>query len=265
MDPLWRIATRAGVAIIEDACQAIGAEYRCRRAGVLGDLACFSFFPTKNLGGAGDGGLITTDDPWMARRLRKLRMHGDIGQYEHVEIGLNSRLDALQAAVLRVKLRYLDDWTLARNRNARRYASLFNEFDLLDQVTLPTIESDRRHVFNQYTIRVSADVRDSVIKSLREQQIGCAVYYPKPLHLQKCFAHLYYKAGQLPEAERASQEVLSLPIFSELTEQQQERVVAGLAVALGRPARRSVAAVVPAPKFLSNAVRAQRVHRPGAD
>ena len=256
MEPLWRIATRAGLVVVEDACQAIGAEYRNRRAGVLGDLGCFSFFPTKNLGGAGDGGMITTDDPWLARRLRKLRVHGDAGQYEHVEIGLNSRLDALQAAVLRIKLRYLNDWTLARQRNARRYAMMLDEYGILDRLVLPEIGADRRHVFNQYTVRIPDGRRDSIMQSLREQQIGCAVYYPKPLHLQKCFSHLYYKPGDIPEAERASREVLSLPIFPELTEAQQERVVAGLAKAFDKTA--TPQHVVPAPKFLSNRVRAPR-------
>lgn len=259
MEPLWRTATQAGLVMIEDACQAIGAEYRHRRAGVLGDLGCFSFFPTKNLGGAGDGGLITTDDPWLARRLRKLRVHGDAGQYEHIEIGLNSRLDSLQAAVLRVKLRYLDDWTLARQRNARRYAQLFDEYGLLDHITPPETAPDRRHVYNQYTIRVHDGRRDAVLNRLREQRIGCAVYYPKPLHLQKCFASLYYKAGDLPEAEQASRDVLSLPIFSELTEEQQDRVVAGLAEALNVPQRTSApVSVVPMPKFLGKAVRQSR-------
>lgn len=255
MEPLWRTATQAGLVVIEDACQAIGAEYRHRRAGVLGDLGCFSFFPTKNLGGAGDGGLITTDDPWLARRLRKLRVHGDVGQYEHIEIGLNSRLDALQAAVLRVKLRYLDDWTLARQRNARRYASLFAEYGLLDQLILPETAPDRRHVYNQYTIRIREGRRDAVMNRLRELRIGCAVYYPKPLHLQKCFASLYYKPGDLPEAELAGREVLSLPIFPELTEAQQVQVVAALADALQQPQRRASTSVIPAPKFLEKGVR----------
>src|SRR5262245_4072473 len=143
MEPLWRIAGHAGLPIVEDACQAIGAEYQNRRAGVLGTLGCFSFFPTKNLGGAGDGGLVTTDDPSLAKRVRRLRIHGDAGQSEHVEVGLNTRLDALQAAVLRVKLRHLDTWTEARQRNARRYAAMFEALGLLDAITLPALGHDR--------------------------------------------------------------------------------------------------------------------------
>ncbi len=231
MDALCRIAVRYELPIIEDACQAIGAEYRGRRAGVLGTIGCFSFFPTKNLGGAGDGGAITTDDKDLADRMRRLRVHGDLGGYNHVEVGLNSRLDALQAAVLRIKLRRLDDWSIARQINAARYEELFREFHLDDVLLRPDVFPDRKHVFNQYTIRVKDGRRDAVLQSLRAQQIGCAVYYPKPLHLQTCFAPLGYREGSLPESERASREVLSLPIYPELTAAQQRRVVEGLAAA----------------------------------
>ena len=234
MEPLWRIAVRCGLSIVEDACQAIGAEYRGRRAGVLGTLGCFSFFPTKNLGGAGDGGLITTDDPDLAARLRRLRVHGDTGGYRHVEIGTNSRLDALQAAVLRVKLKHLDGWTEARRQNARRYADLFRHYDLLDAVEPPPILPDRRHVFNQYCLRVKGGRRDELLTALKESQIGAAVYYPRPLHLQACFQGLGYRQGDFPEAEAAASEVLALPIYPELTEQQQETVVRAIAGALGR-------------------------------
>ena len=261
MEPLWRIAGRSDIPIIEDACQAIGAEYQNRRAGVLGTLGCFSFFPTKNLGGAGDGGLITTDDPALASRIRRLRVHGEAGQYDHVEVGLNSRLDALQAAVLRVKLRYLDVWTAARARNARRYELLFEEYGLLDCVTLPVTLHDRRHVYNQYCIRIAAGQRDQVLAGLRERQIGCSVYYPKPLHLQTCFADLGGQPGSLPCAERASRESLAIPIYSELTEQQQERVVQGIAEALGRKPVRNRQSRIPRPKFLSAGIRA-RAARP---
>ena len=261
MEPLWRIAGRAGIPIIEDACQAIGAEYQSRRAGVLGTLACFSFFPTKNLGGAGDGGLITTDDPALALRIRRLRVHGEAGQYDHVEVGLNSRLDAVQAAVLRVKLRYLDAWTAARARNARRYEVLFDEYDLLDCVTLPATLHDRRHVYNQYCIRIGGGQRDQVLSGLRDRRIGCSVYYPKPLHLQTCFAKLGGKPGSLPCAERAALESLALPIYPELTEELQERVVCGIAESLGRRPNRSLQSRVPRPKFLSAGIRA-RTARP---
>lgn len=249
MEPLWRLATAHNLAIVEDACQAIGAEYRRRRAGVLGTFGCFSFFPTKNLGGAGDGGLVTTDDAALARRLRRLRVHGMTAQYEHVEVGLNSRLDAVQAAVLRVKMRYLDQWTLSRQRNARRYASLFHEYGLIDAVELPAVLPERRHVYNQYCIRVRGGQRDNVLASLRAQQIGSAVYYPKPLHLQPCFANLGYQAGQFAESERASQETLALPIYPELTSDQQECVVRGVCHALGRRPVRSLQSVLSRPKL----------------
>ncbi|HEV8071154.1 MAG TPA: DegT/DnrJ/EryC1/StrS family aminotransferase [Planctomycetaceae bacterium] len=233
MEPLWRIAVQHGLTIIEDACQSIGAEYRGRRAGVLGTIGCFSFFPTKNLGGAGDGGLMTTDDPELSRRLRLLRVHGDVGAYRHVEVGLNSRLDALQAAVLRVKLGHLGRWTEARRANAKRYPSLFEKYDLLDHVVLPRELPDCRHVYNQFTIRVKNGRRDAVLASLRSQQIGAAIYYPIPLHLQECFAFLGYKQGDLPASESAAAEVLSLPIFPELGAERQEVVVRGIARALG--------------------------------
>ena len=233
MEPLWRIAVQHGLTIIEDACQSIGAEYRGRRAGVLGTIGCFSFFPTKNLGGAGDGGLLTTDDPELSRRLRLLRVHGDVGAYRHVEVGLNSRLDALQAAVLRVKLGHLGRWTEARRANAKRYPALFEKYDLLDHVVLPRELPDCRHVYNQFTIRVKHGRRDAVLASLRSQQIGAAIYYPIPLHLQECFAFLGHKPGDLPASEVAAAEVLSLPVFPELGAERQELVVHGIARALG--------------------------------
>ncbi len=249
MDALWRVATHNGLSIIEDACQAIGAEYQGRRAGVLGRVACFSFFPTKNLGGAGDGGMLTTDEPELAKRLRRLRVHGEMTQYHHMEVGLNSRLDALQAAVLRVKLRHLEGWTFARQRNAARYADLFADFGLLDVIQLPTISEQGRHVFNQFVVRVRDGLRNRILNFLREFKIGSMVYYPKPLHLQPCFSDLGYQAGSLPAAEEAAEDSLALPIFSELTATQQETVVRGIAAALGRPSKVS-GAVVPRPKFL---------------
>ena len=233
MEPLWRLSTRFHIPIIEDAAQAIGAEYQGRRAGVLGTIGCFSFFPTKNLGGAGDGGIMTTDDPDIAARLRRLRVHGDKGGYHHVEVGFNSRLDSLQAAVLRVKLRHLDSWTAARNQNASRYGELLSNAAELPDLAVPAIQADRRHVFNQYTTRICAGKRDFVASHLKSQQIGCAVYYPVPLHLQECFQYLGYKPGDLPEAERASAEVLSLPIYSELPVDHLERIVSGIYSAVG--------------------------------
>ncbi|QDT32625.1 DegT/DnrJ/EryC1/StrS family aminotransferase [Thalassoglobus polymorphus] len=225
MDPIWRIATQYGLAIIEDAAQAIGASYRGRKAGVLGSIGCFSFFPTKNLGGAGDGGLVTTDDKDLAARLRRLRVHGDVGGYTHVDVGINSRLDALQAAVLAVKLRHLDAWSDARRENAQRYQELFAEFELRERVGLPEQVEERHHVYNQFTIRVSGGQRDEVLKRLRERQVGCSIYYPKPLHLQECFSNLHYVEGDFPEAERAADETIALPIFAELGAERQRIVV----------------------------------------
>jgi dTDP-4-amino-4,6-dideoxygalactose transaminase len=233
MEPLWRTAVRHSLAIVEDAAQAIGSTYRGRQAGVLGTIACFSFFPTKNLGGAGDGGMLTTDDADLAARLRRLRVHGDVGRYEHIEVGLNSRLDALQAAILSVKLRRLDQWTAARQRNASRYEQLFHEYGLDDHLSAPVTHSDCGHSFNQFCVRVCDGRRDEVLKSLQSQQIGCAVYYPKPLHLQPCFSSLGYNFGAFPESERASAETIALPIYAELGAARQERVVRGLAHALG--------------------------------
>jgi dTDP-4-amino-4,6-dideoxygalactose transaminase len=234
MDPLWRIAVRHGLSILEDACQSSGAEYHGRRAGVLGEIGCFSFFPTKNLGGAGDGGMLTTDDSDLSRRLRRLRVHGDQGGYRHAEIGLNSRLDALQAAVLHVKLAHLERWTEARRANAQQYQALFAQYGLLDLVALPFELPGCRHVYNQFTIRVKEGWRDLLLATLRHEQIGAAIYYPVPLHLQDCFRSLGYKAGDFPAAEAASGDVLSLPIFAELGAERQEIVVRGIARALGR-------------------------------
>ncbi|MCA9049394.1 MAG: DegT/DnrJ/EryC1/StrS family aminotransferase [Planctomycetaceae bacterium] len=239
MEPIWRLAVRHNIPIVEDACQSIGAEYRGRRAGVLGTVGCFSFFPTKNLGGAGDGGIMTTDDPELAARLRRLRVHGDVGGYNHVEVGFNSRLDALQAAVLRVKLRHLESWTEGRRRNARRYGEQFRSLNLLGSLDLPEVAGDRRHVYNQYTLRIRGGLRDAVMQHLRSCQVGCAVYYPIPLHMQKCFEYLGYRREDFPESVRAAEEVLSLPIFTELTETHQSRVVSTLAEAasLATPVR----------------------------
>ena len=228
MESIWRLAQKYDLHIVEDACQAIGSEYQGRRAGVLGSVGCFSFFPTKNLGGAGDGGMMTTDDPEVAQRLKRLRVHGDIGQYEHLEVGMNSRLDALQAAVLRVKLRQLEAWTMARQENARRYGEMFRHEGVLDTICLPKTGPHRRHVFNQYCIRVRQGHRDQLMQELKAKKIGCAVYYPKPLHLQTCFKYLGCRPGQFPEAEAASRDILALPSYPELPLADQERVVSAV-------------------------------------
>jgi len=228
MEPIWRLAQKYGLYIVEDACQAIGAEFHGRRTGVLGNVGCFSFFPTKNLGGAGDGGMMTTDDPELVKKLKRLRVHGDAGQYEHLELGMNSRLDALQAVVLRLKLKRLDDWTTARQENARRYGESFLQENILDAISVPKTQPHLRHVFNQYCIRVKHGQRDHVMQQLKARQIGCAVYYPKPLHLQTCFKHLGYCEGQFPQAEAASKEVLALPSYPELPIADQSRVIESL-------------------------------------
>ncbi|MCL4161496.1 UNVERIFIED_CONTAM: hypothetical protein GTU68_031879 [Idotea baltica] len=225
MEPIWRTAVRHNLAIVEDAAQAIGAEYRGRKAGVLGTLGCFSFFPTKNLGGAGDGGMVTTDDRDLTARLTRLRVHGDIGGYTHVEVGLNSRLDALQAAVLSVKLKYLDQWSDGRTENARRYEASLESSDLQGRIALPTTAEGCKHIYNQFTVRIADGHRDEVLQGLRDRSVGCSIYYPKPLHLQQCFASLGYQEGQFPEAERAATETIALPIYAELGEARQARVI----------------------------------------
>jgi dTDP-4-amino-4,6-dideoxygalactose transaminase len=227
MDEINAIAAGHHIAVIEDAAQAIGARYGGRAVGVLGALGCFSFFPSKNLGGAGDGGLVTTQDAALAGRLRLLRVHGARNKYEYELLGMNSRLDALQAAILRVKLRHLDKWATGRKRNAERYLELLHEFRLESTVKPPRTLPGFAHVYNQFTIRVRE--RDALREHLQRRGIPTEIYYPKPLHLQKAFAYLGHKLGDFPESEAASLEVLSLPIFPELTEEQQRLVVAAIA------------------------------------
>ena len=233
MEPLWKLAVEFDLDIIEDGAQAIGASYRGRQAGVLGTIGCFSFFPTKNLGGAGDGGIMTTDDPEIAARLRRLRVHGDAGRYEHLEVGINSRLDSLQAAILSVKLRHLESWHARRNENAVRYAQMISAANLLDEVDLPLSRPDCGHVYNQFVIRTDEATRDATLAGLRERNVGCAVYYPKPLHLQPCFDFLGYEPGDFPESELACREVIALPIYPELGLDRQYRVVEAMAEHFG--------------------------------
>ncbi|MEO8659635.1 MAG: DegT/DnrJ/EryC1/StrS family aminotransferase [Bryobacteraceae bacterium] len=217
MDPLIGLAVAKEWAVVEDAAQSIGAEYKGRRALALGGFGCTSFFPSKNLGAFGDGGLVTTDSPQMAASLRALRMHGSSVKYFHETVGWNSRLDAMQAAVLRVKLKYLDEWTAGRQRNAALYTQLLDGSD----VTPPRPAGyQTRHVWNQYVIRCPR--RDDLRGHLAALGIGTEVYYPLPLHLQPCFTELGYREGDFPEAERAAKEVLALPIQSELTADQIE-------------------------------------------
>jgi dTDP-4-amino-4,6-dideoxygalactose transaminase len=226
MDALRQIAERHNLPLIEDAAQAIGAEYHDRRAGVMSAVGCFSFFPSKNLGGAGEGGLMTTDDDQLAEKLRLLRVHGMQPKYYHQIVGVNSRLDALQAAVLRIKLKYLDQWSEARGRNAERYNRLFGEAGV-EEVVTPITRPRRRHIFNQYTIRCPR--RDDLMNFLKRRNVGSEVYYPVPLHLQECFKDLGYANGDLPATEAAARECLSLPIYPELTEAMQQYVVEQIA------------------------------------
>lgn len=224
MQAIKKIAAKYELPIIEDACQAIGAEYLGKRAGSLGTIGCFSFFPSKNLGAFGDGGLVTTDDQAIFEKLKSLRMHGSTHQYFHDYVGGNFRLDALQAAVLRVKLRYLESWTEARRRNAVLYGGLFLEAGL--PFTLPAELPGRRHVYNQYVVRVPDGVdRDSMLEFCKSQGIGVNVYYPLALHQQHCFAAFGGKAGDFPESERAALQTIALPVFPELTASQLQTVV----------------------------------------
>ena len=223
METIKAIAAKKKIAVIEDACQAIGAARHGVKAGNLGDVGCFSFFPSKNLGGFGDGGLMTTNDPKLAESLAMLRVHGSKVRYVHELIGMNSRLDALQAAVLRVKLNYLDQWTKGRQRNAARYEQLFDAAKLEGRITLPVTETGNAHVFNQYTIR--AQKRDELRAYLKDKGIGTEVYYPIPLHLQSCYKGLGHRKGAFPLSEQASEEALSLPVYAEITEDQQTYVV----------------------------------------
>lgn len=227
MNEIAEIATAHKLPIVEDAAQAIGARYEGHAVGSLGSIGCFSFFPSKNLGGAGDGGMLTTRDPVLAERLRVLRVHGAYKKYEHELLGINSRLDALQAAILRVKLRRLDAWAAARQANADRYRDLFREYRLQNVVEAPESPRRRTHVFNQFTVRVKE--RDELCAHLKHRGIPTEIYYPKALHLQRAFAYLGYKAGDFPQSEETSRAVLSIPIYPKLKEEQQRFVVAAIA------------------------------------
>lgn len=251
MNPIMEVAARHHLYVIEDAAQAIGSEYEGRRAGSIGHFGCFSFFPSKNLGGFGDGGMVTTNDPDLADRVKLLRNHGYRPKYYNKVVGGNFRLDAIQAAVLRVKLKYLDQWTEARQRNAARYRELFAEAELsirpeealgqradavsggasplseMAGVVLPTEAPDRRHIYNQFVIRSGR--RDELMAYLKERKIGTEIYYPVPMHLQECFADLGHGRGDFPESERAAEETLALPIYPELTGEMMESVVGAVA------------------------------------
>lgn len=218
MDAIMEIAGRRGLRVIEDAAQAIGSEYRGRRAGSIGDQGCFSFYPTKNLGGFGDGGLVTTNDAGLAERVKMLRIHGFRSKYHNELVGGNFRLDEIQAAILRVKLKHLDQWTEGRRRNASLYREL-----LPPGLSLPPDDSTGRHIYNQFVIRYRD--RDALMKQLKDRGIGTEIYYPVALHLQECFKSLGGKMGDFPESERAAVETLALPIYPELSKEMLSFVV----------------------------------------
>ncbi len=227
MEPILAVARQAGIPVIEDAAQAIGATYRDQQAGAMGTVGCFSFFPSKNLGAFGDAGLVITNDAAVAHRVRLIRNHGAEPKYYHSLIGANFRCDALQAAVLRVKLPHLAAWTDARRANAAAYDRLFAEAGLAGRLTLPVQPPDRRHIFNQYVVRVPE--RDRVRVALAERGISTEIYYPVPFHLQECFAPLGHVRGDFPAAEAAADSTMALPIYGELTGEQQSAVVGALA------------------------------------
>lgn len=234
MDPIMADADAHNIPVIEDAAQAIGSEYKGRRAGSIGRYGCFSFFPSKNLGAAGDGGLVTTRNDAVAEKLRILRMHGSKPKYYHSIVGGNFRCDALQAAIVAVKLRHLDKWTAGRQSNAARYRKLFKSAGLTGEglVQLPLEVAGGRHIYNQFVIRVPR--RDELREYLKEQKVGNEVYYPIPLHLQECFEYLGCKQGDFPESEKAALETIALPIYPELSDAQAGRVVECVAKFFGK-------------------------------
>ena len=227
MDEILTIAQRHNLPVVEDACQAIGATYKNRKAGAMGDLGCFSFFPSKNLGGAGDGGIVVSSNQQLAERVRLLRTHGAHSGYYHDIVGFNSRLDELQAAVLRVKLPHLPQWSEARRQNAMKYGRDFLAADLRSLVTPPAILPDRSHIFHQYVIR--CDRRDELHAHLKAVGVGTAIYYPLSLHEQECFRYLGYQAGGFSCSRIASKETLALPVYPELTDEQRNYVVNSIA------------------------------------
>ncbi len=227
MDEILEVAQRYDLPVVEDACQAIGATYKGRKAGAMGDLGCFSFFPSKNLGGAGDGGMVITSNPQLAERVRLLRTHGAHPKYLHSIVGFNSRLDELQAAILRVKLPYLQEWSEARGENALKYIRDFAAADLLSCVTPPVVLPSRTHIYHQFVIRCRK--RDALLQFLKAAGIGTEIYYPVSMHEQECFRYLGYAAADMPHSYAASKETLALPIYPELSDEQRGHVVKSIA------------------------------------
>ncbi|MEO8055185.1 MAG: DegT/DnrJ/EryC1/StrS family aminotransferase [Acidobacteriota bacterium] len=233
MDPIRAIAKKKGIHVLEDACQSLGAGYKGVKAGALGDSCAFSFFPSKNLGGFGDGGMVTTNDDALAAKLKAMRMHGETSRYHHKFVGGNFRLDALQAAILDVKLPHLDGWAEARRANAqdieRRYLEAGGLPFEKGGLKFPRESAGRHHVYNQFVVRVGGGRRDSLKELLEKRSIGSAIYYPVPLHLQECFAALGHKAGDFPESEKAAKETLAIPVFPELSVEQKAFLASTLA------------------------------------
>ena len=235
MDPIMELAKAHGLVVIEDACQAIGAEYKGRRVGSIGTYGAFSFFPSKNLGCFGDGGAVSCNDPERVKKLKIFRNHGQSGTYFHEYVGGNFRIDALQAAILSIKLKQLDSWSEARQRNAADYRQRFAAAGLSSIVKLPSEAAYQvRHIYNQFCIRVPGGKRDALKQFLGEHEVGCAVYYPLSLHLQPCFKSLGGKVGDYPVSEQVSQEIMALPIYGETTVEQRQYVVDTIAKFFGR-------------------------------
>jgi dTDP-4-amino-4,6-dideoxygalactose transaminase len=242
MDPILDLAKKHGLAVIEDAAQAIGSEYKGRRAGSMGTACCFSFFPSKNLGGFGDGGAVVANDTALADKIRLLRGHGSHPKYFHKLVGGNFRLDTIHAAVLRVKLKYLDGWSAARQQGAAYYTSALIKHGIAGSLTVAPKVVQSRHIFNQFVVR--CDDREGVREHLKKERITTEVYYPQPMHLQECFAYLGHKRGEFPESEKAALATLALPMYPEMTNAQRERVVRGIVAhyeATGRLSRRLAA------------------------
>jgi dTDP-4-amino-4,6-dideoxygalactose transaminase len=239
MDALAQVALRHNLPIVEDAAQAIGAEYAGRRAGTLGTIGCFSFYPSKNLGAYGDAGMAVTNDPQLAARMICLRVHGMEPKYYHKYLGWNARLDALQAAILRVKLPYLEEWIVQRQTAGTRYDALIEEHQLGGFLQRPVRRPNRRHVFNQYVVRVGAGLRDALIKYLKDDGVNCDIYYPVPLHRQECLSYLGYPEGAFPATEAACRCVMAFPMFPDITDEQQRHVVQSCAAFLRQLARKA--------------------------
>jgi dTDP-4-amino-4,6-dideoxygalactose transaminase len=239
MEGIWRVAERHGVPIVEDAAQSFGAEYQGKRCGTLGAIACMSFYPTKNLGAFGDAGMCVTNDPEWAERMACLRGHGMQPRYYHKMIGWNARLDGVHAAMLRVLLPHVERWTGARQAAARRYSELIEKHHLTGFLQRPSALPQRRHVWNQYVVRVANGARDALVNHLKQNRIGCEVYYPLPLHQQECLAHLGHGPGDFPASEEAARCVLALPMFPEITPEQQDRVIQTCAAFVRQNGRRA--------------------------